>query len=609
MITIPLSGKSQEKLNTRNKFLLLGIIAIILIAVIADVNADSRREKARYYYLLGTEQEAAGNDAEAYEFFRRAAETDSGYHEGVYAFNTLRLRLTTDSLSPEDIKASLPQVRKFIDEYPGDLFESRYYAYLASHLGIPEEAVRVYRKVDSLNPGKSDVLLDLADAYMTLDSLRPALATLSRVEEMEGKSTELSVRKITFLMADKDSIGALAEATNLVESNPRSPSFRLLRGNVFEILNLPDSALAEYGKALKLDPEGSGPKLALAQTYANKGDSTAFDEMMYQVLLCEDLELAHKLEITTRYLSRLIADNSSTERGDHLFSVLREQYPHEPEVLDLSARYNAAKENWRAAQEEISYAIDLKPENADYWSQLMSYYIADDKPDKAEETYFRAEKFMPTTEAMKFLLSGAYTISKQNDKAIDLLSGIIRDYSKELPLLDSITDKRPIRNFDIRQLYQLSNAYTSLGDAYVQKTDTVSAMKAYINAITIFPDNSMAMNNYAYFLCLQGDIAKAEKLASAALYLNPDNPSILDTYAWILFKLKKYDEAEKYQMAAIEHTPEGEETEELFHHFGDILFMAGKPEEALKYWEKALELDPDNALLKKKVTNKTYFYE
>jgi len=596
-------------LNRRNKTLFLLSLGVLLLYLILPAIADSRRDKARYFYLLGTEHEARGNDAEAYEMYKRAADSDTTYSEGLYAFNTLQIRLNSDSLTPEDVKANLPKIRKYIDEYPGDLFESRYYAYLTSRLGEYGEAARVFRKVDSLNPGKVDVLLDLADVYYALDSLPQAIATFERVEQLEGRSEDISARKITFYVAKNDTAAAIREAADLVASNPKNITFHLLRGKMYELINLPDSALAEYNLARTLDPEASSPKLALAQIYSQRGDSTAFDEMMYQVLLGEDLDLNFKLEITSQYLSRLISDNASTERGDYLFGVLREQYPHEPEVLDLSARYNAAKGNWHTAQEEIAYAIDLKPEDAGYWMQLMSYYVADDKADKAVATYSRADKIFPPTEGMKFILSGAYNLSKQHDKAIDVLSGIIRGYSPELPLLDSITDKRPLRDFDMQELYQLSSVYTSLGDSYVEKADTVSGIKAYINAINIFPDNSMAMNNYAYFLCLQGDLGKAESLASSALHLNPDNASILDTYAWILFRLKRYDEALKYQEAAIEHTPEGEASEELFHHYGDILFMCGKPAEALENWEKALRLAPDNELLKKKVANKTYFYE
>ena len=37
--------------------------------------------------------------------------------------------------------------------------------------------------------------------------------------------------------------------------------------------------------------------------------------------------------------------------------------------------------------------------------------------------------------------------------------------------------------------------------------------------------------------------------------------------------------------------------------------MNGDPEGALREWKKAVELNPDSEILKRKVKNKTYFYE
>ncbi|MDE5656428.1 MAG: tetratricopeptide repeat protein, partial [Muribaculaceae bacterium] len=48
---------------------------------------------------------------------------------------------------------------------------------------------------------------------------------------------------------------------------------------------------------------------------------------------------------------------------------------------------------------------------------------------------------------------------------------------------------------------------------------------------------------------------------------------------------------------------------DVFDHAGDIYFMTGEPEQALNFWKRALELDPDNELIQKKVKYKAYFYE
>ena len=45
----------------------------------------------------------------------------------------------------------------------------------------------------------------------------------------------------------------------------------------------------------------------------------------------------------------------------------------------------------------------------------------------------------------------------------------------------------------------------------------------------------------------------------------------------------------------------------LFVHYGDILFMLGEVDEAVTYWQKALEAGSESAeLLQKKIKNKKY---
>ena len=95
-----------------------------------------------------------------------------------------------------------------------------------------------------------------------------------------------------------------------------------------------------------------------------------------------------------------------------------------------------------------------------------------------------------------------------------------------------------------------------------------------------------------------------------AILADPENATYLDTYAWVLFKRKEYAEALEYQKKAVEAAEkEGQEAAEFYHHLGDILFMNHQPAEALDNWKKALNLEPDNELLKKKVAHKTFFYE
>ena len=50
-----------------------------------------------------------------------------------------------------------------------------------------------------------------------------------------------------------------------------------------------------------------------------------------------------------------------------------------------------------------------------------------------------------------------------------------------------------------------------------------------------------------------------------------------------------------------------EPSAELFEHYGDILFMLGEVDEAVEYWQKALDAGSESAeLLQEKIKEKKY---
>ena len=201
-------------------------------------------------------------------------------------------------------------------------------------------------------------------------------------------------------------------------------------------------------------------------------------------------------------------------------------------------------------------------------------------------------KNIPGDPDIMYITSIAYSQNKQYDKAEALAKSTVDTLLKA-------------KRQDFNKISQL---YTSIGDIYQQTENSDSVIKYYDLAITYNPDNALALNNYAYALACQGkDLDKAEQMSAKAVQKDPESISSLDTYAWVFFKKQNYKLAKEYidKVLAIDENP----TAEIFHHAGDIYFMAGDPDEAVKFWEQALELTPDDELLKKKVTHKTYFYK
>lgn len=589
----------------RNFFLLL-FVSIIACSIVAQTPyAD--KQKARYFYLEGIIQSIEGNYDAAFDLYKYAHETDPENVDILSALGSSTFMIQADSI--EHYKNALKMIRPSIDAYPNDDIEAKYYAYLSAQVGDYNEAIRIYSRIDTLFPDKSEILLLLADMYSYKKDFKKSLEYYRRYETAEGKSSQISLRKIVYHLNLGDTISAINEADSLIAYNPKEAGYHILKGDVFIYLGMNDSALTSYKRAEIIDPQRGEAKLALASFYKNQNDSIAYDNKIYEALLCDDFNLEDKMSLLAEYLATLLQDKSSTERGDYLFSVLRDQYPHEAQVLDLAARYSAAKGNWKEAVEEISYAIDVNPQNKDYWHQSMSYQIADDQYEEAIKTYNRSKIFIGYSKDMTYLLGSAYLLNKDYDNTIATYSDMIHQINPTLSITDSITDKKLRNTFSYEELLELSNLYAIIGDAYYQSDNIDKAFMSYENSLFFYNENAMTLNNYAYFLSEKGgDLDKAEAMSEKAIKAEPDNPTYLDTYAWIAFKKRDYPKAKTYQESAVEKSGD-DVSSELFEHLGDILFMNGDPKGALENWEKALKLEPDKEILQRKVKHKTYFFE
>lgn len=547
----------------------------------------------------------ADEPAAAYEYYRRAYQIDPTYSEAASAYGTQRLSSTSDTLkSRTELARSLSLMRPFVDEYPDEYNEAIYYAYVATRLDSLNEAIRIFERTARLRPDISSTLVHLSDAYMADGRIDSAINSLSRYETIEGYNPQITIKKVSYHLARRDTVGAIGETTALLNHNPSEPAFNILKGNIFELTNEPDSTLYYYKRAESLNPDYGAAKLALANYYLEHGDSTLYDSKTYEALLSEDFDIEQKVGLLEEYLQKLFSDRQNTARGDHLFSVLREQYPHEPEVLDLAARYSAAKGDFDEACEEIGYAIDLSPAEEKYRGQLMTYQIGNDRPADAMATYREMEKHFTPSRNMTILFATAAQMANKYDAAIEAYRTIIRDIAPTLPLDTPLTAKNIPASISYDDLQRLSQAFTSIGDCLYADNNLDSAFAAYDNALTLNPDNALALNNYAYFLSQNnGDLNKAAEMSLKSLDgENSSNPTYLDTYAWILHMNGDDEEARKYQETAIENSVQEEnENTELYDHYGDILATLGENKAAIEAWLKALDLEPDNKAIQQKI--------
>ena len=562
------------KVYGNNIRLLLTLVLTAVLSVNSFAN-DELKKKARYYFLQGSIEVSNNNMPQAYEYFKKAHEIDSTYLDASFTYGGQRLFVQTDTMQSErELKRSLSLLQDYVDYNPSDLYAAQMYGYLTSALDTLEETVRVYEKTYSLLPSETQLLPQLADTYMRLGKNKEAIGVLEKYENIEGKSKDVSLKKITFMLASKDTLSAIDEAQMLIRSNPRDPMSRILKGNLYEVIGNMDSVLSAYKEAEKLAPTNGAVKMSLAQYYRSVGDRVMLDNMIYEALLSEELELEDKLGILGDYLQKLLDESGDRQRGDHLFSVLQEQYPHEPDVLDMAARYAGAKGDFEGASESIGYAIDMDPTNEKYWLMLMSYHMTLNQYRKVVEDYQRAEGYISPSLNMKNIYAAAVSMLEDTALAEKLLTALLQETDSRLQLkVENKTELDQIRSgLDYDGLVWVSNLYCMLGDMFYKTGEADKGFEEYENSIYFFPDNALTLNNFAYFLSESDrDLEKAKKMSRRSLDLVENNATYLDTYAWILYKMGEYQEAMDYMKLALELAEEaGDENEEYKIHYEAI---------------------------------------
>lgn len=543
--------------------------------------SEDDRVKAEYIFLEAEKQRNMGRDDAFHHLLQYAHSLDPENSAIAYYLGYSRLMKSNLSVSDSLFSSSLRMMRKHVDAHPEDKYEAMLYANGNMIANQVQEGLRVLKIQAERNPHNVEVQLSIADAYARLEDYRNAIAAYDSVQQWQGQSVQLSARKVRAYQALNDTVGAIGEMCSLLATAPRNVDYNLAMGNMMLMFGERDSALTYYDKAQQYEPENGATYLAKAQFYNAIGDSVNYDQQTYQALVSKDLDVASKVEVLADYARHLLVAKDSSARTENLFKVLIEQHPNEPQIRMLFSDYLAAKDDMKGAAEQMDYAVNLDPTDAQAWNRLLVLNIISENYEAAIAAGDRAIELNPNDIELYGYIAPAYYNIKQYDKAIEV-------YKKALAAVDSTDTEH-------RSMF-----LGGMGDAKFSMGDTIGAFALYDQAIEIDPNNVSILNNYAYFLTLcNRDLDKAERMSAKTVQAEPQNATFLDTYAWVFYKRKEYTMAQLYIEMAIKN--ERRPSSDIYDHYGDILLAVGNKQEALKQWKKALELDAGNKELLEKV--------
>lgn len=459
------------------------------------------------------------------------------------------------------------------------------YARIAKANDHYNEYVEVYEELVEDYPTNLDFLQELAYAYYFTGNYKKSIVAFNDIEKAIGIIEGVSTQKVELYDRLGEPEKAIKEYEKLIEYDPNQPRYYALLAEYSIKTNNKEKAVWAYNKIVELNPDDRYVHISLADFYRKEG---AFDKSFEELKLGmanKELELSTKINILISYYAGNLNDEHKKQALE-ISEILTVTHPKNPlsEVFYASMLYeNKDYENAR-----VIFVKILASDGSNYaiWEQLLFCDLYLEDYNLLAEDSEKALEYFPSYPLPWFFAGAAYFQKKEYEKAVDnLLTG---------------------KDFVVNNNALLEQFYSTLGDAYNELENYEASYAAFDNTLLLNPENTVVLNNYAYYLSLRKEkLEKAETMAKKSVELDPYNSNNLDTYAWVLFQMKKYEDALNWIKKALQNG--GENSGVVNEHYGDILFKMDKKEEAMKYWKIAKTKNDHSDLLDKKIKDEVFY--
>lgn len=428
-------------------------------------------------------------------------------------------------------------------------------------------------------------LLAAAYYFMAAKQYKKAIEVLDKLEKRNGVSEEVIHQKEQIYLAMGNHKKAIAEVEKLIKAFPNNSKYEGMLADLYLNNNQAQKALEIYQSILKREPNNGLAAFAMADYYLRRKEFTTAISYIKQGMLSTNTDVKQKLNILVTIISnRFVEDQEAInfELVDAFIQV------HSADATGYIIKGDLLIQQNKLDDAKVQYekAVLLEPSALTAWNQL--FYIDSERRNYQAnlDRSIKAIEVFPNEILFHYYgMLSAYQL-KQYEKTIE--AGVVA-----LELLTA--DQEDVRKDFLGMMADAAH--------YAKRFDLCDSI--YEMVIAEWPNNSLALNNYAYFLSLRNTkLDVAEAYSKRTLELESDNPSYLDTYAWIMYKKGNFTEAEKYIRKALNFSANSADVNE---HAGDIYYRLGNINQAIIFWKKAKELGSESILLNDKIRDKKLY--
>ncbi len=338
-------------------------------------------------------------------------------------------------------------------------------------------------------------------------------------------------------------------------------------------------AVENYNKALKYDPKYALAWAGLSEVNALWGYQIKYANGKWQPYLKIAIEQGQK----------------AVEYGPNLYQTHR--------ALSMAYLNNSDFDN---AQKAIDKAYDLNKQDAEILqikSQLKNYGYKEMAKAGTESNRYIRESLAINPELIiaKWSLAHSYSTIGDNDNALREYMEILKINPKHAPALHGIAliyyNRKDYKNSEIYALQTVeadpwtAQHHYTLGLAYYQQSVWKTAEGHFKDAIRLNPEYVDAIVNIGLCYYQQGDYKTAMTEFKKAATKKPSAANFYNL-GLSYYQLKRYSEAINYFEQATAYDPK---YINAWYSIANSYWYQGIWDKAYQYYNKVLELDPNNA--------------
>ena len=565
-------------------FLLAGIIIILLISAfcsrkitppISGIPKGKGYDSAafEYVYVEAIKQKLMGNSGEALKYFEQCAKLNP-------ASDAVYYQMAQIVLSGGDLKNGKKFAKKAIELDPDNLW----YIMMLSGLYYQEKnldsAIIYYEHAVRKYPEKENLIITLGNLYSENRNYDKAGEIFKRLDEKYGINETSTLANIRNLMKASEFEEALALVQELLKDYPDEILYNGLLAELYREKGENTKAMEVYNRLMERNPDNPETQLSLCDFLINEKKYDELLQLINTIILNENVEREDKISLFAKIIE---TEDLVLTKGNEIalsLMVLEAAYSNDGIVELLRPELLTKMNRLSDAAERLEEIISRRPENYFAWEKLLLVYLeAKDYKNLEKRGAECALKFNRSFVAKMLYAAGAtenknYQVALEEVRKAEILAGNNED--------------------------MILQVLSTRADIYYKMGEFGKAFEIFEEAVENKKSDLTLLNNYAYYLAEQNlKLKEAEKMAIQVIETEKNNPTFLDTYAWVLYKRGKERDAEKIMESVISKSEKGDA--EFFEHMGYIKKKRKNCGDAVKNWNKAIEMDSTKTELLKEI--------